>query len=267
MKLHRELALISNAMDIRTRKRSRRQIACTALDYVTTTCENFIELRGDRLFSDDDEIVGGYAKVSGQSVVLVVHDPHRSKGRPHSGGSTCLSLSGYRKALRLMRLAEKFNHPLLIFTVASTSLLAGGPQKPLEAVTLVKHVHAMWQLQVPIVLTVLGHRGYGNIFGLWIADRILAFERGSFGMTLLDRQLCRRRVFLKAKTLEAYKIIDTIVPEPFTGADQIPLAMAKGLRESIGRSLSEILSLPRNQLVRARVARADRVLALELRIP
>lgn len=256
-----------NTMDMQVRKELRQRFTPSVLDYINVICENFIELHGDRHSSDDRGIVGGYGKVSGQPVVLVAHDPNRTEDGFNTEGSAGLSVNGYRKAFRLMRLAEKFNHPLLIFAVAPLSLSVIGTKKPLEALALAKHVHAMWQLQVPTVLIVLGHRGYGDIFGMWLADRILTSERGSFAMPLLDQQLHRRRVYVKAKTLESYKIIDTVVPEPFKGADEIPMAMAEGLRKNIGRTLSEVLSLPHDQLLRERAARAERVLAQELYNP
>jgi len=251
-------------MDMRVRKESRQCFTPSVLDYINVTCENFIELRGDRLSSDDRRIVGGYGKVSGQSVMLVAHDPNRTEDGFNTGGSACLSVNGYRKAFRLMRLAEKFNHPLLIFAVTPISLSGIGAKKSPEALALARHVQAMGQLQVPTVLIVLGHRGSGDIFGMWLADRILTSERGSFAMTLLDQRLYRRRVFVKVKTLESQKIIDRVVPEPFKGADEIPMALAEGLRKNIGRSLSEVLSLPQDQLLRERAARAERVLAQEL---
>ena len=99
-----------------------------------------------------------------------------------------------------------------------------GAKKPHEALALARHVQAMSQLQVPTVLIVLGHRGSGDIFGIWIADRNLTSERGSFAMTMLDQRLYRRRVYVKAKTLEFQKIIDRVVPEPFKGAEEIPMS-------------------------------------------
>jgi len=83
-------------------------------------------------------------------------------------------------------------------------------------------------------------------------------------MTLLDQQLTRRHVFVKAKTLKSHKIIDTVLPKLFKGTGKIPMVMAEGLRNCIGRSLSEVLSLPHDQLVRERAARAERILALKL---
>jgi len=233
----------------------------TVIGYVRAMCDSFIELRGDRQCSDDLGIVGGYAKICGHSVVVVAHDPSRVHDWGYPDGSVCPNLNGYRKAARLMRLAEKFRHPLLIVVMAPTSLSGIGAEEPSEAVALVQHLYVMGQLVVPTVLVVLGHWGYGDVFGVWGGDRILTSEHGCFAMRYLDRQLRLSHVFVKAQDLEARRIVDCVLPDPIHGADALEV-MGAWLRERIGLSLGELVPLTFHQLMLARAERADRVAAL-----
>jgi acetyl-CoA carboxylase carboxyl transferase subunit alpha len=164
-----------------------------------------------------------------------------------------------------MHLAEKFKHPLVIFVPTRVSLPESGLREPSEALAFAQHLRTLYQLKVPTLLVILGRRGDSNIFGSWIADRIIVAEHSSFAMTLLGRQLNSSLVFIKAKSLKNYRIVDYLLQESFPGANLIPGVIAEGVRESIKCLLCELLPIPQSQLECARAARAARVMSFDPR--
>src|SRR5438093_1003905 len=156
------------------------------LDYVNTVFTDFVELHGDRLFRDDPAIVGGWARLDGTSVMVIGHQKgrdtkenlYRNFGMPHP--------EGYRKAMRLMRLAEKFHVPVLTFIDTPGAWAGLGAEERGQSEAIARNLFEMSQLQVPIIATVIGEGGSGGALALGDADRVLMLENSVYSVITVE---------------------------------------------------------------------------------
>ena len=200
------------------------------LDYISLMCEDFIELHGDRNFGDDKAIIGGFAKLGEHSVVLIGQQKGRDTksnifrnfGMPHP--------EGYRKALRLMKLAVKFNKPIitLIDTPGASPGIEAEERGQAEAIA--RNIFEMSGFPVPIIVVIIGEGASGGAFGLGVGDRILMLENTWYSVIAPEscssilwrswdyKEQAAEALKLTAPDLLEQKIIDRIVPEPLGGA-------------------------------------------------
>jgi acetyl-CoA carboxylase carboxyl transferase subunit alpha len=224
------------------------------LDYIRLCFTDFIELAGDRLFREDPAIVGGWARLEGETVMVMGHQRgrdtkenlRRNFGMPHP--------EGYRKALRLMKLAEKFHVP--VFTLIDTpGAWAGlGAEERGQSEAIARNLFEMSRLQVPIVATVIGEGGSGGALALGVADRVLMLENSVYsvitaegcaailwkdGKSMEMRERAATALRITSPELQDLKVIDEIIPEPVGGAHTNHEATAAALQESLIRNLED----------------------------
>ncbi len=237
------------------------------LDYVRLCFTDFIEMHGDRLFRDDAAIVGGFARLEGETVMIIGHQRgrdtkeniHRNFGMPHP--------EGYRKGLRLMKLAEKFHVPVLTFIDTPGAWAGLGAEERGQSEAIARNLFEMSELQVPIIATVIGEGGSGGALALGVADRILMFEHSVYSVITVEgcaailwkdgkspemRERAASALRITAPDLMELGVIDEILPEPEGGAHANHEAVAATLRERLVEHLEELRKLKPEKLVRRR---------------
>jgi len=234
------------------------------LDYVAHICEDFIELHGDRLGADDKAIVGGLARIDGMNLVLIGqqkgHDTkenvERNFGMPNP--------EGYRKALRLMKLAEKFNLPLVTLIDTQGAYPGMEAEERGQAEAIARNLLEMARLRTPIVNIVIGEGASGGALGIGMGDRFLMMENTWF--SVISPESCSSILWrswdYKEQAAEALRltppdlvsmgIADGIIAEPVGGAHRDPAAAAQLLKAAILESLADISSLPIDALITRR---------------
>lgn len=243
----------------------------STLDYVQAICTEFVELHGDRTFADDPAVVGGPARIDGRAVMIVGHQKgrdtrenlQRNFGMPHP--------EGYRKALRLMRQAEKFSLPLvcLVDTVAASGVLVDEERG--QSWALSNNLVAMAALQVPILVVVIGVGGSGGALAISVGDRLLMLEHAIYSVA--PPEGCASIVWkdakfapqaaealkLTAQDLLALSVIDRIVPEPLGGAHHDPRAATQFVRDAIVAELDTLTRCPLDLLLARRYEKFRRI--------
>lgn len=236
-------------------------------DYVRHAFTDFIELHGDRLFREDAAIMAGWARLDGETVMVIGHERGRDTkenlkrnfGMPHP--------EGYRKALRLMKLAEKFQVPVLTFIDTPGAWPGLGAEERGQSEAIARNLLEMSNLQVPIIATVIGEGGSGGALALGVADRVLMFENSVYSTISVEgcaailwkdgkspemRDKAANALRLTATDLIDLKVIDEVVKEPPGGAHSDHETTARNLREVITRHLEELRRLKPDKLVRRR---------------
>ena len=236
-------------------------------DYIQLAFTDFIELHGDRAFRDDPAIIGGWARLEGETVMIIGHqrgrdmkeNMHRNFGMPHP--------EGYRKALRLMKLAEKFLVPVVTLIDTPGAWAGLGAEERGQSEAIARNLYEMSRLQVPIIATVIGEGGSGGALALGVADRIMMLENAVYSVITVEgcaailwkdgknpemRERAATALRITAQDLIELRIIDEIVPEPHGGAHANHEATAASLREALIRQLDELKRLKPDKLVRRR---------------
>jgi len=235
-----------------------------ALDYVREVFTDFMELKGDRLFGDDASMPGGFATIGGIRCVVICQQKGRDVkenllrnfGSPHP--------EGYRKAMRLMRLAEKFSLPVIALIDTPGAYPGVGAEERHIAEAIAVNLREMMILQTPIVAIVLGEGGSGGALGIGVADRVLMLENSYYSVISPEgcaAILWKHRKYapeaaeaLKINAAEVLKLgaIDGVIPEPTGGAHRDPQATALSLKEAILSALAELSKLSPDKLLAAR---------------
>src|SRR5918999_2548865 len=234
------------------------------LDYVERLCTEFTELHGDRRFADDGAIVCGFARFKGQPILVVGHQKGRDTKQKVHRNFGYARPEGYRKALRTMKLAEKFNRPILIFvdTPAAYPGIESEERGIAEAIAL--NLREMTVIRVPIIVVVTGEGGSGGALGLAIGDKVLMQEFTVYSVippegcaAILWRDANRKveaaeALKLTARDLLALGLVDAIVPEPPGGAHNDLDAATALVDQALTHSLSELTNLDVDELLSAR---------------
>jgi acetyl-CoA carboxylase carboxyl transferase subunit alpha len=238
-----------------------------SLDYIRLAFTDFIELHGDRAFRDDPSIVGGWARLDGETVMIIGHQRgrdtkenlYRNFGMPHP--------EGYRKALRLMKLAEKFHVPVITFIDTPGAWAGLGAEERGQSEAIARNLLEMSQLTVPIVATVIGEGGSGGALALGVADRILMLENSVYSVITVEgcaailwkdgkspemREKAAASLKITAPDLLELKVIDEIVPEPPGGAHANHADTAKAVHDAVLRNIDELRRIKPDKLVRRR---------------
>ena len=237
------------------------------LDYVALAFTDFIELHGDRAFRDDAAIVGGWARLDGETVMVIGQQRgrdtrenlRRNFGMPHP--------EGYRKALRLMKLAEKFQVPVCTFIDTPGAYPGLGAEERGQSEAIARNLFEMSQLRVPIVATVIGEGGSGGALALGVADRVLMLENSVYSVISVEgatailwkdarnpelRERAAGALRITAPDLFELRVIDEIIPEPPGGAHADQAATAKAVQETLCRHIDELRDLRPEKLIRKR---------------
>ncbi|HLI49658.1 MAG TPA: acetyl-CoA carboxylase carboxyltransferase subunit alpha [Chthonomonas sp.] len=240
------------------------------LDYVRLIFEDFMELHGDRINADDPAIVGGLARFNGRSVVVIGHQKGRDLKERQLRNFGSARPAGFRKALRLMKLAEKFRKPLITFVdtpAAEANLMAEeeGISRAI-AVNLMEMAH----LKTPIVTAIIGEGGSGGALGIAMGDRVVMLEHAIYSVippescAAILKEFGRDRsrapeaadaLKLTARHAQAFGVVDEVLPEPLGGAHRDLQQTAKTLQEAIARHLEALDKKPLNVLLQERYER------------
>jgi len=232
--------------------------------YIARMATRFLELHGDRWSADDPAIVGGLAQLNGQTVIIIGHDrggTPEEKAASHDGKAYS---EGYRKSLRLMRLASKFRIPVVTLVDCPNAQASYESEHRGIAHALARNLATMANLPTPIVSVIIGEGGSGGALALGVADRVLMLENAIYSVispegaaAILYRDAGRAETVsevlkLTAQDLHSLGIIDTVVPEPEGGAHLDPAATADALRSHVLAALRAFADVPTNQLLDAR---------------
>jgi acetyl-CoA carboxylase carboxyl transferase subunit alpha len=246
------------------------------LDYISLFASDFIELHGDRRFADDPAIVAGMAKVGGIPVVIAGHQKGRGTkerisrnfGQPHP--------EGYRKSLRVMKLAEKFKRPVITLIDTPGAYPGIGAEERGQAEAIAVNLMEMSRLRTPIISIVIGEGGSGGALALGVADRLFMLEHASYSVISpegcaailwrknselgpADFSRAADALKLTAQDLLQFKVIDGIIPEPLGGAHRDPDAMAKNISETILAAVEELKSKTAGKLIEERYKRFRKI--------
>jgi len=237
------------------------------LDYLNIIASDFTELSGDRLFGNDHALIGGFATINGRKVMLVGQQKGRDTKENIYRTFGCAHPEGYRKALRLMRMADKFHIPIVSFidTPGAYPGIASEERHVAEAIAV--NIREMFRLKVPIVAVVLGEGGSGGALGIGVADRVLILENAYY--SVISPEGCAAILWKDPKMapeaaaalkmtspdLKALHLVDDVVPEPAGGAHHDWQAAVESLREVLVRHLDELEKVPVDDLLDQRYAK------------
>jgi acetyl-CoA carboxylase carboxyl transferase subunit alpha len=234
------------------------------LDYISRMMTDFVELKGDRLYRDDPAIVGGWARLNGRPVVVIGQQKgrdtkenlRRNFGMPHP--------EGYRKALRLMHLGERFHAPVITLIDTPGAYPGLGAEERGQAEAIASNLAEMAALKTIIIAAVIGEGGSGGALALGLADRVLMLENAVYSVISPEgcaailwkdasqKERAAEALKLTARDLMNLEVIDEIVPEPAGGAHADPDAAARALAEALDRHLRDLDDEPPAQLVQRR---------------
>ncbi|MBK8284333.1 MAG: acetyl-CoA carboxylase carboxyltransferase subunit alpha [Ahniella sp.] len=224
------------------------------LDYINMMCDEFQELAGDRAYADDAAIVGGLGRIDGQSVVIIGHQKGRDTKSKIKRNFGMPRPEGYRKALRLMQMAERFHLPLLTLIDTPGAYPGVGAEERGQSEAIARNLLEMSRLRVPIIATVIGEGGSGGALAIGVADRTLMLQFSTYSVispegcaSILWKSADRARdaaeaLGLTAERLKSHGLVDQIVPEPLGGAHRDSKDMAERLKRTL---LDELQSLQR----------------------
>jgi len=236
-------------------------------DYVEKVCNNFDELHGDRHFGDDQALIGGLATIGDHQVVLIGHEKGRTTEEKIKHNFGMSQPEGYRKACRLMKLAERFHLPVvsLVDTPGAYPGIESEERGQSEAIAY--NLSVMSRLKTPILVNIVGEGGSGGALAIAVGDHISMFQFSTYSVA--SPEACASIVWrdsnksaeaaeamqLDAESILKLKLIDEIIPEPLGGAHRHPGQMANTLREAIIKNLSHLKSLDTSELLKKRYDR------------
>lgn len=233
-------------------------------DYIGMLMSDFVELHGDRLFSDDQAIIGGVAKFNGNKIMIMGHQKGRDTKENLKRNFGCAHPEGYRKGLRLMKMAQRFNLPIVTLIDTPGAYPGVDAEERGQAQAIATNLKEMIDLAVPIVVIVIGEGGSGGAIGLGVGDKVCLLENAYYSVispegcaSILWRNSAKapeasETLKLTAKDLLNLGIIDEIISEPIGGAHRDPEKAAKNLGETLKRNLEELIKIPKNRLLQLR---------------
>lgn len=238
-----------------------------ALDYVEMLCEDFQELHGDRQFRDDRALIGGTAFFGGQSVMIIAQQKGRDTKEKIARNFGMPQPEGYRKALRLMKMAEKFGLPVISFIDTPGAYPGIGSEERHVSEAIAVNLREMAMLKVPTMAVVVGEGGSGGALGIGVTDRVVIFENSYY--SVISPEGCAAILWkdgaaapqaaealkLNAATLEKLGVVEEVIPEPMGGAHYNPEAAGKALDTSLKSHLKELKKLSTSKLLDSRYER------------
>ena len=235
------------------------------LDYISMICDDFIEMHGDRTVGDDKAIIGGFASINGQTVMVIGHQKGKNTKERQYRNFGMANPEGYRKALRLMRLAEKFNKPVISFIDTMGAFPGLEAEERGQGEAIARNLLEMSVLKVPILCFVVGEGASGGALGIGIGDKVYMLEHTWY--SVISPESCSSILWrswdFKEKAAECLKLtsddmfrnqlIDGIIPEPLGGAHQDPETMAATVKEQILKDLKVLTKEKTEKLIATRI--------------
>ncbi len=263
--------IYSNLSDWQRVQLSRHPERPYTLYYIRHITKNFVELHGDRCFGDDQAIVGGIGMIDNQPVVIIGQQKGINTKERQRRNFGMANPEGYRKALRLMKMAEKFSLPVISFVDTPGAACGLEAEERSVAQAIAKNLFEMAQLKTPILVYIIGEGASGGAIGIGLGDRIFMLENTWYSVISPEscssilwrswdyKQQAAETLKLTAKDMLGFGIIDGIVQEPLGGAHYNPEGMAKLLKKHIKKQLKEISENPIEDFLQARVDKFEKM--------
>lgn len=241
------------------------------LDYIGMMMTDFMELHGDRQFADDYAIIGGFANLGDERVLVLGHQKGRDTKDKIKRNFGCAHPEGYRKAMRLMKMAEKFNLPIIAFIDTPGAYPGIGAEERGQAQAIAQNLQDMSRIKTPIIATVIGEGGSGGALGIGVADKVCILEHAYYSVispegcaSILWRNAVKAPEAAKAlkisgEDLIEFGIVDEIIPEPQGGAHKAPQDVIVRFKEVLLEKVKELKSLSTDDLLEQRYQRFRRI--------
>lgn len=238
-------------------------------DYLLEMAPDFQELHGDRMFADDPAIVGGLARIGGRPVMIIGHQKGRDTKERVRRNYGMPKPEGYRKAQRLMLLAEKFQLPVVTFIDTPGAYPGVGAEERGQSEAIARSLYLMARLRTPVVCVVIGEGGSGGALAIGVGDRLVMLQYSIY--SVISPEGCASILWksadkaeeaaeamrITAPQLEAFGLVDQVLEEPLGGAHRDPKFMAESLEAAIARHLDELAEVPADALLEKRQQRLD----------
>jgi len=237
------------------------------LDYAAAIFEDFQELHGDRMYADDLAIVGGLARLGGRPVMLIGHQKGRDTKERVRRNYGMPKPEGYRKALRLMKLAERFRLPVVTLVDTPGAYPGVGSEERNQSEAIARNLFEMAHLRVPVITAVIGEGGSGGALAIGVCDRLLMLQYSVYSVISPEgcasilwksaekKELAAEAMGITAERLAKLGLVDEVLKEPLGGAHREPQAMADALKEALVRHLAEVSAWSEDELRSRRHAR------------
>ncbi len=241
------------------------------LYYINQMCKKFVELHGDRYFKDDKAIVGGLANLDGQSVVFIGHQKGADTKDRQYRNFGMANPEGYRKALRLMKLAERFNYPVICLIDTPGAFPGLEAEERGQAEAIARNLFEMAQLRVPIVCVVIGEGASGGAIGIGLGDKVFMLENTWYSVISPEscssilwrswdyKEQAAEALKLTADHMYKFGLIDGIIKEPLGGAHALPGEMAKILKKHIKKELVELVGMDPDVRIEKRIKKYSKM--------
>jgi acetyl-CoA carboxylase carboxyl transferase subunit alpha len=247
-----------------------------SLYYIDQICSKFVELHGDRYFGDDKAIVGGIGRIGTQSVVIIGHQKGINTKMRQYRNFGMANPEGYRKALRLMKMAERFNLPVISLIDTPGAFPGLEAEERGQAEAIARNLFEMAQLRVPILCYIIGEGASGGALGIGVGDRVCMLENTWY--TVISPESCASILWrswdykevaadalkLTAEHMLSFGLIDEIIPEPLGGAHTDPEKMCKTIKAHIRKELSVLMDLDPDERINQRIAKYERMGRFEI---
>jgi acetyl-CoA carboxylase carboxyl transferase subunit alpha len=237
------------------------------LDYISLTMESFYELHGDRTYGDDPSMVAGLARLDGKSVVVLGHQKGRNTRENIQRNFGMPAPEGYRKALRVMKLAEKFKIPVITFIDTPGAYPGIGAEERGQGEAIARNLYEMSCLKTPVVVVITGEGGSGGALAIGVGDVIMILEHAVYSVispescsSILWRETSKaedaaKALKMTAQDLKQLGVVDRVIPEPIGGAHRNYEEMGKTLKKELVNVLEELSNVPLDQLIEKRLSR------------
>jgi acetyl-CoA carboxylase carboxyl transferase subunit alpha len=237
------------------------------LDYVSALFSDFQELHGDRMYADDHAIVAGPARLDGKPVMIIGHQKGRDTKERVRRNYGMPKPEGYRKALRLMKLAERFRMPLITFIDTAGAYPGVGAEERGQSEAIARNLFEMSKLQIPILTVVIGEGGSGGALAIGVCDRLLMLQYSIYSVISPEgcagilwrsadkKDLAAEAMGVSAERIAKLGVVDEVIREPLGGAHRDPQAMVDAVKDSILRHLNDLQAKPLDQLLANRAER------------
>jgi len=235
------------------------------LDYIETICDKFIELHGDRGFGDDKAMVGGFGEIGGQSIMFIGQQKGRNTKQRQLRNFGMANPEGYRKALRLMKLAEKFNRPIVTLIDTPGAFPGVEAEERGQGEAIARNLKEMFMLKVPVICIVIGEGASGGALGIAIGDKVFMLENTWYSVISPEscssilwrswdyKEQAAEALKLTAKDMQKFGLVDDIIKEPLGGAHTDPVYTAKKIRKTIQDTLEELQKIDAAERIAMRI--------------
>jgi acetyl-CoA carboxylase carboxyl transferase subunit alpha len=235
------------------------------LDYIYSLTDEFIELHGDRNFGDDKAMVGGFGQIKGETFMFIGHQKGRNTKQRQVRNFGMANPEGYRKALRLMKLAEKFNKPIVIFIDTPGAFPGMEAEERGQGEAIARNIRDMFMLKVPVICFIIGEGASGGALGIAVGDRVLMLENTWYSVISPEscssilwhsweyKEQAAEALKLTAQDMYHFKMVDGIIQEPLGGAHADPEAMFAEVKTQIFKHYNELKAIDTETLIQQRI--------------